>query len=365
MKSWPAYLLIFFFLYPVSASAAAIDLTNHYAWNDNGGWVNWNPDNGNVSVTDTAVTGYIWSADFGWINLSPTNGGVTNNGQGVLAGYAWGEDTGWINFAGVTIDANGVFHGQTVAQSVFGTMTFDCTNCLVETAWRPSTSSTPGTPGTQTGGNGPIWSSGPLAPGYEVPRPATPTNTSSSARGSNVPVIPASLSPKTRPPSIEPTTRPPSFGVQAAPLATGISLAVSTGQSVTASNPISLAVNVASAKQRTQPTSLTYQLYADAGSVSYSSTNTLKPSDPSQFTEIIPTDGLTPGDYVVAVTAQYGSGMPTTQTLHVTIIAPSPAAANPFAVATSSPQAPQQCTSWFGVCLWQSITAFFLRLFAH
>jgi len=153
--------------------------------------------------------------------------------------------------------------------------------------------------------------------------------------------------------------------VQAAPLATGISLAVSTGQSVTVSSPISLDVKVASAKQRTQPTSLAYQLYADAGTVSYSSTNSLKPSDPSQFTEIIPTDGLAPGDYIVAVTAQYGSSTPTTQTLHVTILAPSPAAAIPPPVATSSPQAPQQCTSWFGVCLWRSITAFFLRLLAH
>ena len=138
-----------------------------------------------------------------------------------------GEDTGWINFTGVTIDANGVFHGQTVVQSVFGTMTFDCTNCLVETAWRPSTSSTPV---AQEDGNGPIVNSGPLAPGYQVPGPVTPTSASSSARGSNVPAVPPSLTPTTRPPSIEPTTRPPSSRVQAAPLANGISLAVSTPQ---------------------------------------------------------------------------------------------------------------------------------------
>ena len=131
------------------------------------------------------------------------------------------------------------------------------------------------------------------------------------------------------------------------------------------SSPISLDVDVASAKQRTQPTSLAYELYADEDTVSYSSTGTLKSSDPSQFTEIIPTNGLTPGDYIVAVTAQYGSSPPTTQTLHVTILSPSPAAANPSPVVMSSPQAPQQCTSWFGVCWWQSITALFLRLFAH
>jgi len=358
----PAFLLIFFFFCALSVSAATIDPTNHYAWNDNGGWVNWNPQNGNVAVTDTAVTGYIWSADFGWINLSPTNGGVANNGQGVLAGFAWGQDTGWINFAGVTIDANGAFHGQTVTQSVFGTMTFDCSNCLVKTAWRPRTSTTPA---AQGGGNGPIVNSGPLAPGYQAPGPATPTNASSSASGSNVPAIPASLIPKTRPPSIEPTTHPQSSRVQAAPLGSGISLAVSTSQSVTEGSPISLNVDVASTKPRTQPTSLAYQLYSDAGAVSYSATYTLKPNDPSQFMENIPTEGLTAGDYVVAVTAQYGSSSPMTQTLHLTILALSPATANAPPVATSSPPAPPQCSSWFGVCWWQSITKFFVRLFAH
>jgi hypothetical protein len=39
--------------------------------------------------------------------------------------YAWGANTGWIYFAGVTIDSNGLFHGSTVPQSLFGTMTFD------------------------------------------------------------------------------------------------------------------------------------------------------------------------------------------------------------------------------------------------
>ena len=38
--------------------------------------MNWLANGGNVTVTDTALTGDIWSAGFGWINLSPTNGGV-------------------------------------------------------------------------------------------------------------------------------------------------------------------------------------------------------------------------------------------------------------------------------------------------
>jgi peptidoglycan hydrolase-like protein with peptidoglycan-binding domain len=137
---------------PAITFAGTIDSTDHYAWSNNGGWVNWNPTNGGVQVTSSALTGYIWSADFGWINLAPTNGGVTNNGQGVLGGYAWGENVGWISFTGVTIDSNGVFHGETTAQPTFGTMTFDCTNCSVVTTWRPSTSNGGSTPAGGGGG---------------------------------------------------------------------------------------------------------------------------------------------------------------------------------------------------------------------
>jgi hypothetical protein len=168
-------LFIAFVAHPLTALAGTIDSTDHYAWSDNGGWVNWNPTNGNVQVTDTALTGYIWSANFGWINLSPTNGGVTNNGQGVLGGYAWGENTGWINFSGVTIDGSGLFHGETTAQSVFGTMTFDCTNCSVVTSWRPTVSSSGSTSG---GGGGQIVGSGPSAPGYVAPPAVSPTASS-------------------------------------------------------------------------------------------------------------------------------------------------------------------------------------------
>src|SRR5450631_3873737 len=143
------------------ASFGTIDATNHYSWNDNGGYVNWNATGSNVTVSDTALTGYIWSAGFGWINLSPTLGGVTNS-AGVLSGYAWGANTGWINFTGVTIDSNGRFHGQTTAQSLLGTMTFDCTYCNVTTSWRNSTV-TPTV--TANGGGGVI--SGSRSYGYQ------------------------------------------------------------------------------------------------------------------------------------------------------------------------------------------------------
>jgi hypothetical protein len=155
------FLLPLLLAYPALASTGTIDPVSHYAWNDNGGWVNWDPTDGNVVVSDTGLSGYIWSADFGWINLSPSLGGVTNDGRGDLGGYAWGQNSGWISFTGVTIDSGGVFHGSTITQSVFGTMTFDCGNCSVVTSWRPAVA-TSGT--TNTGGGGTL--SGPFSYGY-------------------------------------------------------------------------------------------------------------------------------------------------------------------------------------------------------
>lgn len=184
------------------ASTGTIDVTNHYAWNDNGGWVNWYANGGNVVVTDTTLTGYIWSADFGWINLAPTDGGVTNDGSGNLGGWAWGANTGWISFSGVTIDSNGVFHGHTVAQNVFGTMTFDCDNCDVVTTWRPGTTSS--NSGSSGGGGDAI--SGPLSYGYQ--------NGTTSVRASTTTTttlkLPPTLIPKSAPPKTQPTTKPPS-----------------------------------------------------------------------------------------------------------------------------------------------------------
>jgi len=135
-------------LFPVLASAATGTIingapTSTSAWSDYAGWVNWKANNANVTVTDTNLTGFIWAENYGWINLAPSNGGVKNDGAGNLSGSAWGQNTGWIDFAGVTVaTSNGIFHGHTTSQPVFGTMTFDCTYCLVRTSWRPGTDST-------------------------------------------------------------------------------------------------------------------------------------------------------------------------------------------------------------------------------
>ena len=148
-----------------SAATGTIVAPHQYSWNDNGGYVNWLANGGNVTVSDTALTGYVWSAGFGWINLAPANGGVANS-NGALSGTAWSTNAGYIDFTGVTIDSNGQFHGHTAAQSTFGTMTFDCTNCDVNTSWHSSASNSGGG-GVVTGdsGNGQIVGSAPSAPG--------------------------------------------------------------------------------------------------------------------------------------------------------------------------------------------------------
>ena len=64
----------------------------------NFGTFNFGTTEGDVHVTDSAMTGYVWSDYYGWINLNPTGYGVVNDGSGNLSGYAWGQNTGWINF---------------------------------------------------------------------------------------------------------------------------------------------------------------------------------------------------------------------------------------------------------------------------
>ncbi len=135
-KSIKIFLLFAGILFPVFVFGAdgTIDSTNKYAWSDNMGWINFNPTNGNVVVSDTEITGYAWNDNYGWINLSPTNSGISNS-SGTLSGYAWGEGVGWINFSGVTINCDGEFSG-TATGDVAGNISFDCTNCSVTTDWR-------------------------------------------------------------------------------------------------------------------------------------------------------------------------------------------------------------------------------------
>ncbi len=103
---------------------------SQYAWGENVGWLNFEPNQGDgVQVSSSAVEGFVWAENIGWINLSPsTYGGVFNDGSGNLSGYAWGENVGWINFGptygGVSIDSEGYFSGHAWGENI-GWINFD------------------------------------------------------------------------------------------------------------------------------------------------------------------------------------------------------------------------------------------------
>ena len=135
----------------ISFAGTNVTSTATYAWGDVLGWVNFSPTNGNVTVTNNALTGYAWSANYGWINLNPTNGGVINDGTGNLSGNAWGAQTGWVDFTGVVINSSGQFTGHTASSTLVGVINFSCANCLVTTTWRPASQTVP--PSTSSSGS--------------------------------------------------------------------------------------------------------------------------------------------------------------------------------------------------------------------
>jgi len=63
-RLWLSALLLAFLLAsasPATASTGTIDATGHYAWDDNDGYLNWNANGGNVTVTVTAMAPYTCS----------------------------------------------------------------------------------------------------------------------------------------------------------------------------------------------------------------------------------------------------------------------------------------------------------------
>jgi hypothetical protein len=144
------FVLMLVLAWPVFAGN--IDATYSIAkgYNNDIGRINFGVTTGNVTVTNTTLTGYAWSENYGWINLAPTNGGVIN-AAGVLSGMAWNSNIGWINFrptnGGVTIDADGYFHGFAWS-SILGWISFNCaddSSCgtldyKVRTDWRANVS---------------------------------------------------------------------------------------------------------------------------------------------------------------------------------------------------------------------------------
>ena len=157
-----------FLVKPVFASTTDGTISAGDVWSEKIGWLNFASTNGNVHVTDSALTGNVWSALYGWIKLNPTTSGVTNNAEGVLSGSAWGENIGWINFSGVTIGSTGLFFGTATGDNT-GTVNFSCTNCLVQTDWRPASTRITPAPTPATGGTAlPSGASSPPASPYSI-----------------------------------------------------------------------------------------------------------------------------------------------------------------------------------------------------
>ncbi|MFH1737892.1 MAG: S-layer homology domain-containing protein [bacterium] len=141
-----------------AATTGTISSTNRYAWSENAGWIDFGTSEGNVVVSDTALTGYAWGENVGWVSLNCSNTSscgtvdykVTNDGEGTLGGHAWSENMGWILFSpdngGVTINSSGIFSGWAWGENV-GWITFNCSDtssCAtvdykVSTGWRAVT----------------------------------------------------------------------------------------------------------------------------------------------------------------------------------------------------------------------------------
>ena len=176
-----AFLVFFIFTGASFAHAASgsIDPVNKYAWGTVAGWINFAPTNGGLTVSDSGITGYAWGANTGWINFSPTQGGVTNTTAGVLGGFAWDEGGGWVSFTGVTIDANGQFHGMATGGTISGAsyvINFDCSSCNVRTSWRPGASQTSST--ASPGAVSPtVFTAPPPLPQTQTTNPTTPPPT--------------------------------------------------------------------------------------------------------------------------------------------------------------------------------------------
>src|SRR3989344_2729201 len=139
-----------------SSTDGTIDSTYKYAWTEAGVWLDFGTSQGNVHITDSALTGYAWSANFGWVSLNCSNDiscatvdyKVSNDGAGSLSGYGWNETAGWISFnpsnGGGAINFSGEFSGYGWGENI-GWIVFNCSTtdtCAtvdykVKTDWRP------------------------------------------------------------------------------------------------------------------------------------------------------------------------------------------------------------------------------------
>ncbi|MDP2629643.1 MAG: prepilin-type N-terminal cleavage/methylation domain-containing protein [Candidatus Harrisonbacteria bacterium] len=140
-----------------TSSDSNINSTDHWAWNDLIGWIDFNT--GTVVVSSTVLQGYA-SSGVGQIAFdcasSPSEScavsyQVSNDGSGNLSGWAWNDLIGWISFSSsspsyqVSIDPDsGEFSGW-AWNNIVGWISFNCADpgiCAtsdykVKTSWGP------------------------------------------------------------------------------------------------------------------------------------------------------------------------------------------------------------------------------------
>ncbi len=97
------------FLGNMARAATNISPTDHWAWNDIVGWIDFYNTN-TVTVASQSLSGYAASS-VGDISLdchttssgdrcAQSNYQVVNNGNGLLSGWGWNDLYGWISFCG-------------------------------------------------------------------------------------------------------------------------------------------------------------------------------------------------------------------------------------------------------------------------
>jgi len=178
--------LLNFGLIKVRAATGTIIGSSAYAWGENMGWINFLTDEGNIYITDSAITGYAWNSNYGWINFSPSTSGVTNNCSGTLGGNAWSGTQGWISFTGVTIDSNGKFTGIAgTPDSTAGRISFDCVNCSVNTDWKPACTTPTPTSSPSTSTTTSSTSTGWAAPACSATKPGSAPIITNTVNGDN------------------------------------------------------------------------------------------------------------------------------------------------------------------------------------
>lgn len=145
-------ILLTFAIY--STVEAANIQSESYAWSESVGWIKFDTGAGDITVSDSTITGHAYNDNIGWITLE----GVSNDGEGNLSGYAWSESVGYIDFSDVKI-SNNQFQGYAYNDNI-GFISLNCSNTdtcgdvgyKVSTTWAPKVEEIRQTSSRRSGG---------------------------------------------------------------------------------------------------------------------------------------------------------------------------------------------------------------------